>query len=51
MCAYNADEILVAHLLDWNVVHQARYDGSRTGLLAKVNLLQFRERKVYEGVQ
>lgn len=36
---YNADEPLVLHLLDRNVVNEARDNGSRASLFAEVDLL------------
>lgn len=36
---YNADEVLVTHLFDRNVVDKARDDRSRASLLAEINLL------------
>ena len=38
---YNADEILVLHLLDGDVMHETRYYSSRAFRLAEVDLLTY----------
>jgi hypothetical protein len=38
--AYNANEPLILHLFNGNVIHQAGDDSPRSGLLAKVDLLE-----------
>lgn len=39
---YHTDKVLIPHLLDRNVVNQARYDGSRPCLFAKIDLLEYK---------
>jgi hypothetical protein len=38
--AYHANEPLILHLLNGNIIHQARDNGARPGLLAEVDLLE-----------
>lgn len=38
-CTYDANKVLVAHLLDRNIVHKPRDYGPRAFWLAKVDLL------------
>lgn len=39
LSTYNTDEVLVPHLLNWDVVHQAGDDCSWSSLFTEVNLL------------
>lgn len=38
--AHHANEPLILHLFNGNIIHQARNDSPRSGLLAKVDLLE-----------